>query len=46
MFTYKWNYWWLYWNIENVKEQDLYEQFVSYREQYRKSKEEKENANE
>lgn len=32
--------------IENVKEWDLYEQFVSYREQYRKSKEEKENANE
>lgn len=32
--------------IENVKERDLYEQFVSYREQYRKSKEEKENANE
>ena len=32
--------------IENVKERDLYEQFVSCREQYRKSKEEKENANE
>ena len=32
--------------IENVKERDLYEQFVSYREQYRKSKEKKENANE
>ena len=32
--------------IEDVKDRDLYEQFVSYREQYRKSKAEKENANE
>lgn len=32
--------------IEDIKEHDFYEQFVSYREQSRKRKEEKENANE
>lgn len=32
--------------IEDIKENDLYDQFVSYREQSRKRKQEKENANE
>ena len=32
--------------IEDIKNRDLYEQFVNAREQYRKSKREKENANE
>lgn len=32
--------------VDDVKEHDLYDQFVSYREQSRKRKQEKENANE
>ena len=32
--------------IEDIKEHEYYEQFVSFREQSRKRKEEQENANE